>query len=127
MSAPSEFKAVAADFAGDHFYRDLTILSGASLSDAADLYRYSAVAILMPATWTSAGLSFQGSVDGSTYGNLTDKTAEITIATLAGAEYVVLDPSVFFGVRFLKVRSGTAGSAVAQGGDRVLRLIGRRL
>jgi len=106
-------------------YRDLTIANGASLSDAVDLGRLSPVGILIPATWTAAVLTFQGSPDGVTYGKMCDTAGEVQIASVAGGEYVVLNPLAFGGVRFLKVRSGTAAAAVAQGGARTLRLVGR--
>lgn len=110
----------------DAEYVDVVITNGTSLSAAVDLGNRTPVGLLVPATWTAAGISFQGSPDGTTYGKLVDSTGtEVTAASLAGGEYVALDPSKFFGVRFLKVRSGTNGTPVSQGGDRTVRLVGR--
>ena len=42
----------------------VTIASGASLSAATDLGPYRVFAVVMPASWTTANLTFQGSSDG---------------------------------------------------------------
>jgi hypothetical protein len=76
----------------------------------------------MPAAWTAASLTFQGSADGTTYGDLYDAGTEMS--TAAGASRVIhLDWTKFVGLRFLKIRSGTTGVPVNQGGDRVLTLV----
>src|SRR5689334_20460748 len=96
---------------GDAEYVDVAIANGASLSAAVDLGNRTLVGALIPATWTAAGLSFKASPDGTTYGKLVDGTGgEVTAASLAGGEYVALDPSKFFGVRFLEIVSGTNGT-----------------
>jgi hypothetical protein len=113
---------------GDHKSASVTIPNGGSImADGVDLNQFTPVGVLLPAGWTSAGLSFAASPDGATYGALYDKDGEVMIATLAGGEYVVLDPLKFFGARWLKIRSGTAGSPVNQGADRVLTLVVRRV
>lgn len=107
----------------------VTIANGASLSDAAELGGMNLVGILMPASWTAAGLTFQASPDGSTYGNVFDVTGtEVAVASsgAVAAQYVVIPAGGLDGCAFVKVRSGTSGSAVNQGAARTVTLIARR-
>src|SRR5262249_4602567 len=105
----------------------VTIANGQSLSNAIDLGAKVLSAILIPPAWTAAGLSFQGSDgQGVTWQNLYDgggsEIAVVSAAVVAGRR-ISLDPSMFVGIDFLRVRSGTQAAPVAQGGDRVLTLI----
>lgn len=107
-----------------------TIASGASLSDAINLRGYTPMVLIMPATWTAASVSFQLSSDGTTFGDLyyisTLAVTEYAITSPAANYQIVLPPEVFFtGATHLKVRSGTTGSAVAQGGARTMTLVCR--
>ena len=104
---------------------DVTIANNASLSDGVKLYGNTLIGLVMPDTWTTAGLSFQGSVDGgATYLDLYDSTgAEKTVATGGASRIIMLPPSDWFAIDAIKVRSGTTGSAVAQGGARTIQLI----
>lgn len=108
-----------------------TITAGQSLSGAVDLtserlHRFSIGA--SGASWTAAAITFQTSPDGSTWNDLWDAMAgvEVTVAaaTIAGGRTLVVDPAYFYGVRYLKFRSGTSASPVAQtGADRTLTLV----
>jgi hypothetical protein len=120
---PTQTTAPDATFVSDAEYADATIANGQSISGTLDLWKKSLVGILLPATWTAAGLSFLASPDGVTFGKLYDAFGELTIVSLAGGEYVTLDPAKFFGVRYVQIRSGTAGTPVNQGGSRVLRAV----
>jgi len=102
--------------------RTVTIANGASLSDAVDLGGRKLVAIDMPASWTAASLTFQASVDGTTFDDLYDGATERSL-TVAASRYLAFNIADWVSVRFLKVRSGTAASAVNQGGDRVITLV----
>ena len=100
------------------------ILSGQSLSAAVDLGGRVLCGIAFPAAWTAAGITFQGSTTlAGTYVDLYTETAEISATSAAASRYVGLDSSYFFGINFLKVRSGTSAAAVAQGADRTLQLL----
>ena len=102
--------------------RIVTIANGASLSDAIDLGGRKLVAIDMPAAWTAASLTFQASADGTTYDNLYDGATER--AVVVGASYYsALNIGDWVGVKFLKVRSGTAGSPVNQAAARTITLV----
>lgn len=104
----------------------VTIANGASLSDVVDLGAASLACILMPATWTTAGLTFAvAPAIGGTYvplwNNLGTEYA-VPSASAAASQHIIVPVVDFLGIQFLKVRSGTAGSPVNQGGDRVLTL-----
>ena len=106
------------------------IASGASLSGAIDLKagRRTLVALQMPATWTAASLTFAVSHDGTTYVPLYWDGGEYTIEAAGGAAAslgVSLEPSAFAGWPFVKVRSGTAASAVNQAAARTIQAVTR--
>lgn len=94
------------------------IALGAALSAQVDIGGYTLVGIMVPSTWTTAAITFQGSPDGgTTWGEVTDITGvpiEVTSLTGGTAYFVALDPAKFRGLRSLKVRSGTVGAPVAQ-------------
>jgi hypothetical protein len=99
-----------------------TIANGAALSGAIDLDGYTLCGIQMPSAWTTANLTFQVSADGATYADVySDSGGEYTV-TAAASRYIVLNPADFAGMRFLKVRSGTTGTPVNQGGARTMLL-----
>ena len=100
----------------------LTIANGASLSGAVDLKGRKLVAIDMPSAWTAASLTFQASPDGVTYDDMYDGATERAI-TVAASRYMMLNIGDWIGVRFLKIRSGTAGTPVNQGGARTITLV----
>jgi hypothetical protein len=102
-----------------------TIANGASLSGAVDLQTYRAFGVQMPASWTAANLTFQVSSDCSTYANLYDDSGTEVLVTAAASTYIVFaSPAKWQGARCIKVRSGTSGTAVNQGGDRSITVVG---
>lgn len=108
----------------------VTIANGASLSGAASCDSRSLVGIVMPAAWTAAALTFQiggftapGLAVGS-FSNVYDAAAELSYLADA-SRYIAVDPIDFLGAQQVKVRSGTAGSPVAQGAARELYLVFR--
>ena len=101
----------------------VTISNGQSLSPAVDLGTGRLKAILMPAAWTAASLSFQASPDGVTYGEAIYQDGTAISATVAAAQYIIVDGTRFEGARYIKIRSGTSGSPVNQGADRALTLV----
>lgn len=105
-----------------------TIASGASLSDSMNLGGLRLFGIVMPAAWTAANLTFQASFDGgTTYVDMYDYNGLEVVATTSTSRLIVLDPVVFAAIPLLKIRSGTAASAVNQGGDRTLTLVLRSI
>jgi hypothetical protein len=119
---------------------DVTIANGAAISGAIQVADSNVVGLLLPAAWTAAGIAFHVSYDGTTYVQLMveDKMAappygldeyEILAADVPIAEsvYIPLDPAIFLGVLYLKVRSQTAGTPVNQGAARTLGVMVRNL
>lgn len=105
-------------------YESVTIANGASLSGALNIDQRNLFALLMPTSWTSAAMTFQGSYDGTNYFDLYDETGTEISFTVAASRYVLISsPIKFLGLKKLKVRSGTSGSAVNQGADRVIGVI----
>lgn len=101
-----------------------TIANGASLSGAIDLGQARLWAIQMPAAWTAAALTFQASLDGINYFNLYDNTGTEVSWTVAASQFQFeLFPAKWLAIRWLKIRSGTSGVPVNQGGDRVLTVV----
>lgn len=103
-----------------------TIANGASLSGAIDLGANRLARIVMPSSWTTAALSFQASYDGTNFADLFNKDGEVSLAAttvVAASRSIAVDPAIFFGARYLKIRSGLTAAAVNQGGARSLILV----
>jgi len=101
------------------------IPSGATgLSGEIDLAGNILVAIQMPATWVSASLTFQASLDGgNTYGNVfQDDGTEFTLLAVAGIVIVIRTPAEWWHGAKIKIRSGTSATPVDQTADRILKL-----
>ena len=101
---------------------DVIIANGASLSAAINLNGRVLTAIYMPAAWTAASLSFRASQDGVTFYDLFPLGVEY-VSAAAASIFIPLDNNNFLGVKWLKVRSGTAASPVNQGAARTLTLM----
>lgn len=94
-----------------------TIATGTSLSGAVELGSGRVSALQLPAGWTTAALTFQGSIDGGvTFGNIYDAGTERTIdsAAVVADRILALDPRTWAAFTHIKIRSGTAGSPVNQ-------------
>lgn len=93
-----------------------TIATGASLSDVVtipDGFRVDALAI--PAGWTTANMTFQVSIDGTNFYDAYEYGNELLFYPIAGkATCLGPENSLKISKRYLKVRSGTAATAVAQ-------------
>ncbi len=105
-----------------------TIASGTSLSSAADLGTGRLVGIILPSAWTTAGITFQGSADGSTYFDLYDDGIERAIASgsVAASRFIALPIADWLMVRSVKLRSGSAAAPVNQPADRLITLVTAR-
>ena len=99
-----------------------TITNGTSLSAAVNLEGSRLLGIAMPAAWTAANLTFQTSVDGTTFQDAYDADGTEITVVVGGASRNVHFSDQLHGVRWLKLRSGTTGTAVNQGADRTLTL-----
>lgn len=100
----------------------VTIDASQSLSNALNLLggEWLPVGITMPAAWTAAGLTFQGSMatDG-TFVDIHTASAELSV-TVTASRYYILDPANFQGLSAIKIRSGTGATPVAQASARVI-------
>lgn len=116
--------------------KSFTIANGASLSGAVDMQSCTPARIIINPSgaasgWTAANLTFQSSEDGVTFGKLTDEfgtEAQVTVDSTAAASGQVtirLSPGDWWILRWLKIRSGTSGTPVAQGAERTIRVVCR--
>ncbi|HWJ72606.1 MAG TPA: hypothetical protein VNX29_05495 [Kaistia sp.] len=105
-----------------------TIASGGSLSGAVDLGTGRLVGLIMPASWTTASISFQASADGANFYDLYDDSIERAIASgsAIASRFIALSLSDWLGVRAIKVRSGSTSAAVNQGASRIITLVTAR-
>lgn len=99
-----------------------TIANGASLSGVVGLGAEVSIAvIIMPAAWTAADLTFQGSIDGTTFYDVYNDAGDEYLIPTAASRIIILNvPLSFF---YAKIRSGTTGSPVTQAAARTITLI----
>ena len=106
-------------------YEDLDITSGLAVStDIFVVGRYLSAIDILGDSWDTANLTFQASptsVD-SDFMNVYDDCGNEYAVTVAAERHVILNADMFSGIRFLRVRSGTSGTPVAQTAARVLRV-----
>lgn len=114
-------------------FKDGAIAQGAALSAAVDGGGPTASALQLPAAnaWTDANITFDGSFDDVTYGPVLadNHNTEYVVTMPATAalknQIVPLDLDVFAGIRYLKIRSGTAAAPVNQAAARSIRIVFR--
>jgi hypothetical protein len=80
------------------------------------------ITALIPAAFTGTAISFQVSLDDTTYYPLYNADGTLYSVTVATSHAVALDPSTFVAVAFVKVVSNAS-----EGGARVVTLVGRAL
>lgn len=91
-----------------------------SLSQAINLGNAVLTGVVMPAAWTTAAFTFQVSMDGVTFSNLYDSAGtEVTIANTVnlasrGLSFAPALRDLFAPWSYVKIRSGTAQTPVAQ-------------
>ena len=112
--------------------RSAAIAANTYLTAAIDLEGEILTAVQVPAAWTAAGLTFQSSHDGETFGDVYDDDGteiSLTSAAIVTSRFVVLKEStrdLFRGIRHIKIRSGTGASPVTQSALRTLQLTTRQ-
>lgn len=122
----SSFNLSKVGSAGGNIYtEELTIANGEALSGGINMGGSRLFAIIMPAAWTAAGLTFMASVDGTNYYDLYTYNGIEFAAAAAADRYIVLEPEVFAAIKYIKVRSGTSATPVNQGADRTLTIVTR--
>ena len=110
--------------------KTVTISSGQSLSTEVDLEGYQLCAIEMPSAWDAAALTFRGSsTSGGTFKDIKANGLEVAepgsnlTATAGVINSIDVNAMALAPIRYLKIRSGTSGSAVNQTANRTLTLI----
>ena len=102
------------------------IASGASQSNIINLGDFKCVTIYMPYGWTTANLSFLTSptYSGYNYETLEDDSSTEVSVTAQALSAIALDSNVvnMAANKFLKIRSGTESTPVAQGAERIIYL-----
>jgi hypothetical protein len=94
-----------------------TIAAGGSLSAGVDLKGCTLARMELPTLGSSAAITFPVSEDGGTYKELTDfYGSAVSYPASTGNVIVVLNPADWYGIKYMKVRSGTSSSAVTQAG-----------
>lgn len=109
----------------------VTIPSGASGLSAANDFGGAAkdMAVIMPATWVAAGLSYQVSnaIDGTFTDLYNEAGTEVTSAVAQGlTQSLNTTAPLLSEYRYVKVRSGTTGTPVNQTASRTLTFIFQR-
>lgn len=103
--------------------KTITIAEGASLSAVVDLEQLNIVGLLMPAEWTAADITFQASPDNSTFGNVANSEGNEVKVIVAAGKFVGATLPELSGIRYLKIRSGTADSPVNQEAARSIKIV----
>jgi hypothetical protein len=70
----------------------------------------SLVGIQLPAAFTGTALTFQSSVDGTTYQPVYNSAGAVSY-TVAQGHFIAIDPKDFYGIVYLKIVSGTSEAA----------------
>lgn len=104
-----------------------TISNGQAITASIYLRDQPLVAIQMPASWTAANLTFQGSNDNTNFFDVYNLDGDEYTVTAAASRYIVLSPFEFQWARYIKIRSGTTGTPVNQSADRTIVLVTRRV
>jgi hypothetical protein len=98
---------------------------------------FAIVGIIMPATWTTANLTFQVSTERinqtpaesapSTFANVYDDSGNEVTVTAAASRALMLSQNVLIVGKTFKIRSGTSGTPVDQTATRVLTVLARKV
>lgn len=98
-----------------------TITSGQTASAAVDLKGTSLLGVQLPAAFTGTSLKFQVATTlAGTYQDVIDGAGNTLTKTVAQGKYLYLDPSLFAGIQFIKLVSGSS-----EGATRTLELVAR--
>lgn len=89
--------------------RTVTIASGATISDAAQIEGATLIGLILPAEFDGTTLTFQVSQDNATFVPLSKDTDGAAYSLAAGASKAYsLDPALFLPWAYVKLVAGTA-------------------
>jgi len=74
----------------------------------------------MPAAWTAAVITFQSSVDGTNYFNLFGDDGNEIYVEADASRRIHVNLDALSQHKYIKLRSGTATTAIAQGAARTI-------
>lgn len=100
-------------------------IASTTVSGVLDCTQGRVVRIDVPIPWTAANMTFQVSGDNATFTDLYDASGTeytVTVGSTSTSRSVIIPYADLIGARFLKIRSGTTGTPVDQGGSRVIRV-----
>lgn len=95
-----------------------TILNGQSDSDTVSLNGTSIAGLYVPSAFTGTELTFQASFDGTNFFVVQDGLGTAIAVTVSPSIYVPLSPQSFYGIRNLRIISGSPEAS-----DRVLSVV----
>ena len=97
-----------ADYAPVLNFTTATIASSGTVSAAVDLAGTSLVGIQLPAAFTGTSLGFQAATSlAGTYQAVIDGSGAALTKNISQGKYLLLDPTEFAGIQYLKVVSGS--------------------
>lgn len=104
---------------------NVIIPAGNSISDAVDLTTREPIALICPAAWDVAKLSFQCSLDGSNFYDVSHVlTDQVVTMPIVPGHWVPLDTRIFPpNAIWLKLRSGHPVEPIAQSDDRLFLVV----
>lgn len=98
-----------------------------AISEEVDIGAWRIAGIIMPGTWTSASITFKMAEEsGGTFVDVYDDAGNELALTADASQFIALtgdDSHRLSGVRWIKVRSGTAATPVDQTTSRTLQLV----
>ena len=86
---------------------DKVTISTGTTSTAFTLQGTIPLAIVTPAGLASTSITFQGSLDGSSFYDLYNGSSAYSL-TVAASRYIALNPDVFEGVRYIRIIAGSS-------------------
>ena len=117
---------MAQDLISNFTVKKFTIIINEALSAAVNIQGLVLIGIVMPADWTAANITFQGSLDNVTFNDVYDEDGVEIAWTGASASRVLLQTGtqpLLGGLSYLKIRSGVTATPVNQAAARTVELI----
>ncbi len=102
-------------------YHDVVISSSGTVSTAASLNDFTLCGFILPAAFTGAAVTFQGSVDNVTFSTIYDSSDAAIGATVTQGRAYSLNLIDFLGYPYIKIVSGSA-----EGAERTIQLLSVR-
>ncbi len=112
------------------YFRDVIIKNGESLSSQLELVDHAPLKIYLPSGWTGANLTVVGTpaekheINPTWYNLFNSDGTEFSASggDASGARVIDQEPLVYYGLKQIRFRSGTAAAPVNQVGHRVIRI-----